>query len=161
MTQMTRRTFMTHIASAVGVSVLGGVGFPSIARAARGRVVVIGGGFGGATCAKYLRRADPGIEVTLIEKNKTFITCPFSNAVLGGVRSLDSISHSYDKLASQHGIHVVHDTATAIDVAGKKVTLQNGGSQEYDRLVVSPGIDFKWGDLEGYDEAASQGMPHA
>ncbi|ETX03991.1 NAD(P)/FAD-dependent oxidoreductase [Candidatus Entotheonella palauensis] len=161
MTQMTRRTFMTRLASAAGVSVLGAVNFPSIAKAATGRVVVIGGGFGGATCAKYLRRADATLEVTLIESNKTFITCPFSNAVLGGVRSLDTISHGYGKLASRHGINVIHDTATAIDPAAKKVSLQGSGSREYDRLVVSPGIDIKWGALEGYDEAASQAMPHA
>ncbi len=162
MTQMTRRTFTTRLASAAGVaSVLGGLGFPSIAKAAKGRVIVIGGGFGGATCAKYLRRADAALDVTLIETNQTFITCPFSNAVLGGVRSLDTISHGYDKLAGRHGINVIHDTATAIDPAAKKVTLQGGGTQAYDRLVVSPGIALQWGALEGYDEAASDAMPHA
>ena len=161
MTQMTRRAF-TRLASATGVaSVLGSLGFPSVAKAAKGRVVVIGGGFGGATCAKYLRRADPDLEVTLIEKNTQFITCPFSNAVLGGVRNLDSITHDYAKLGSMHGIRVIHDTATAIDPASKKVRLQNGGTHDYDRLVVSPGIDLKWGALEGYDESASEAMPHA
>ncbi len=162
MTQMTRRAFMTRLAGAASVvPVLGGLGFPTIAKAAGGRVVVIGGGFGGATCAKYLRRADASLDVTLIEKDKMFITCPFSNAVLGGVRTLDSISHSYGELASRYGVNVIHDTATAIDPTAKKVTLQGGGSQAYDRLVVSPGINLKWGALEGYDEAASQAMPHA
>ncbi len=161
MTQMTRRTF-TRLAGATGLaSVFGGMSFPSVARAAAGRVIVIGGGFGGATCAKYVRRADPTLDVTLIEKETKFVTCPFSNAVLGGVRSLETITHGYGMLASTHGIKVIHDTATAIDPAARKVTLGGGGTREYDRLVVSPGIDLKWGALEGYDEAASQVMPHA
>ena len=145
MTQMTRRSFMTRLAGGAAGPVLAGLGFPAIAKAAQGRVVVIGGGFGGATCPKYLRRANADLDVTLIERDKTFVTCPFSNAVLGGVRSLDSISHGYDKLASQHGVKVIHDTATAIDPAAKKVTLQGGGAQEYDRLVGVAWRRFKMG----------------
>jgi sulfide dehydrogenase [flavocytochrome c] flavoprotein subunit len=89
------------------------------------------------------------------------VTCPFSNYVLGGFRTLDSITHSYDTLAAKHGVNVVHDTVTAIDAAGKKVTLAGGKTLTYDKLVLSPGIDFKWGAIPGYDEPASEKMPHA
>ena len=161
MVAITRRNVLKLAGGAGAVSVLGALGFPSIAKAASGRVVVIGGGFGGATCAKYLRRADPGIEVTLVERNTQFATCPFSNAVLGGMRNLDSITHSYDHLRQRHGVNVVHDAVTAIDPAQRKVTMQSGSALSYDRLVVSPGIDLLWGAIEGYDQAASQIMPHA
>ena len=123
-----------------------------------GHVVVVGGGFGGATAAKYLRRA--GVDVTLIEKNPTFATCPFSNTVLGGINEIDSITHGYDGLAG-HGVQVVQDTVTRINATNKSVSLQGGTAVSYDRLVLSPGIDFKWGEIEGYDEAAATTMPHA
>ncbi|MEK7206332.1 MAG: FCSD flavin-binding domain-containing protein [Pseudomonadota bacterium] len=163
MSKISRRDFL-KIASAA--SAAGVLGHASLARAAEGgkgsaRVVVVGGGFGGATCAKYLRRLDPGISVTLVEPNAKYITCPFSNLVLGGLRTMDSITQSYDALRKKHGVNVMHDTVTAIDAAGKKVTLKSGKSLSYDRLVVSPGIDFKWGAIEGYDEKAADVMPHA
>src|SRR3989344_3896162 len=163
MSKITRRDFLKIAGAASAAGVLG---YASTARAAEGgkgsaRVVVIGGGFGGATCAKYLRRLDPGVAVTLVEPSTKFITCPFSNLVLGGLRTMDSITQGYDALRKKHGVNVVHDTVTAIDAAGKKVTLKSGKSLSYDRLVVSPGIDFKWGAIEGYDEKASNVMPHA
>lgn len=161
MISITRRHFLTLAGGAGAVSALGVVGFSSVAKAATGRVVVIGGGFGGATCARYLRRADPGIDVTLVERNTQFATCPFSNAVLGGLRDIDSITHGYDQLRNRHGVNVVHDTVTAIDPAQQQVTMQGGSALPYDRLVVSPGIDLLWGAIDGYDEAASQIMPHA
>jgi sulfide dehydrogenase [flavocytochrome c] flavoprotein subunit len=129
---------------------------------ARAHVVVVGGGFGGATCAKYLRRFDPEMEVTLIEPADKYYTCPTSNWYLGGVkRSVDELAQSFGTLQSRHGVKVVHDTVTAIDPANRKLALQGGQSVSYDRLVLSPGIDFKWGAIEGYDEAASEFMPHA
>ena len=161
MTPITRRRFIQLIGSAGAFSAVGVVGFPALSRAATGRVVMIGGGFGGATCAKYLRRADPGIEVTLVERNPHFMTCPFSNTVLGGLNDMDFITHGYDQLSSRHGVTVIHDTANGIDPAQRKVSLQNGDDLSYDRLVVSPGIQLLWGALEGYDEQASQVMPHA
>jgi sulfide dehydrogenase [flavocytochrome c] flavoprotein subunit len=124
-------------------------------------VVVVGGGFGGATCAKYLKRADRNIQVTLVEPSTKFITCPFSNYVIAGTQTIESITHTYGALRTKHGINVVHDTVTAIDPAGKKVTLKSGKTLPYDRLVVSPGIDFKWNAIKGYSEAASSVMPHA
>ena len=125
------------------------------------RVVVVGGGFGGATCAKYLRRADPSLEVTLIEPHRRFVTCPFSNAVLVGLRELASVTHTYDGLRQHYGVHLVHATATGLDPMRHQVTLDDGSALTYDRLVLSPGVDMQWGALEGYDVAASERFPHA
>ena len=136
MMPVTRRRFTQLIGSAGAFSAAGVSGFPALGRAATGRVVVVGGGFGGATCAKYLRRTDPRIEVILVERNPRFMTCPFSNTVLGGLNGMDFITHGYDRLSSRHGVTVVHDTASGIDPAQRKVALQNGGDLSYERLVV-------------------------
>jgi sulfide dehydrogenase [flavocytochrome c] flavoprotein subunit len=125
------------------------------------RVVVVGGGFGGATCAKYIRRADPGIEVTLVTPHRQFITCPFSNAVLAGLREMASVTHHHDGLRQRHGVRIVYATATAIDPTARRVTLGDGSTLPYDRLVLSPGIALRWGAIEGYDAAASEVFPHA
>ncbi len=160
MSQVTRRKFVQMTAAA---SALGTLGWPFSTLAAKGkaRVVIIGGGYGGAVCAKYIRRMSADIEVTLVEQHKQFVTCPFSNTVLGGLRRIEQITHSYDKLKSKYGIEVIHDLAVDIDAAGKQVVLKGGKKLAYDKLVVSPGIDFRWNDIEGYDEAASEIMPHA
>jgi len=113
-----------------------------------GHVIVIGGGFGGATCAKYLNRFDPNLMITLIEVGKNFTTCPFSNAVLGGMRDIKSITHGY-AAQMKRGIHVVHARVTQVDAIAKKIMLDNGKQLSYDRLVMSPGIDFKWDKVEG------------
>ena len=125
------------------------------------RVVVVGGGFGGATCAKYLRHADPSLDVTLVEPHRQFVTCPFSNAVLVGLRDLASVTHTYDGLRQRYGVRLVHTTATALDPVGHRVTLDDGRTLTYDRLVLSPGVEMQWGALEGYDVAASERFPHA
>lgn len=125
------------------------------------KVVIIGGGFGGATCAKYLRVYDSGIDVTLVEQNATYTTCPGSNWVIGGMRKMEDLSQNYNALRNKHGVKVVHDRVTAIDADKRTVTLAGGRTLSYDRLVVSPGIDFRWNAIEGYDEAASQVIPHA
>jgi len=162
MNTFSRRQFLKLTGGLSAVSALGAFGYSSSAQAGKGaKVVVVGGGFGGATCAKYLRRGDPSLAVTLIEPSTRFITCPFSNYYLGGFRSMESITHDYDKLSKKHGVAVVQDTVTAIDPAGRKVTLKSGKTLPYDRLVVSPGIDFKWNAIEGYSEAAVEVMPHA
>jgi sulfide dehydrogenase [flavocytochrome c] flavoprotein chain len=160
MSDYSRRDFIKLVGAASAVSTLGWPVVGSAAKA-RGHVVVIGGGFGGATCAKYLRRFDPGVQVTLIERDRNFVTCPFSNAVLGGLYDMKFITHSYDKLRTHYGVRVIHDSAVAIDPAGHKVKLAGGKSLRYNHLVVSPGIDFQWGAIKGYDEAASRAMPHA
>lgn len=159
MTNLTRRHFIKILSVA---SAVGSFGLPATTFAqAGGRVVVIGGGFGGATCAKYIRRYGSGIGVSLIEPNAKYVTCPFSNTVLAGINGMDFITHDYGKLRDTHGVNVVHDMATAIDPVGKTVSTKGGETLPYDRLVVSPGIDFRWGQIEGYDEAASEIMPHA
>ena len=156
MSRITRRDFI-KLAGGLGVSTVGILG----CRASRARVVVVGGGFAGATCAKYLRRSDPAITVTLVEQNPKYVTCPFSNAVIGGLQDMDSITHRYDGLSGRYGVDVIHDIVTKIDVPANKVRLKNGHTLKYDRLVVAAGIDFKWGAIEGYDETAVELMPHA
>lgn len=134
---------------------------PSILRAqSAGRIVVVGGGFGGAACARALKRADARLQVTLIEPDKTYISCPFSNEVIAGLRVIEAQQFGYDKLAAA-GLTVVAQAATAIDAQKRRVTTGDGAAFGYDRLVLSPGIDFHFDALPGYDEAASETMPHA
>jgi sulfide dehydrogenase [flavocytochrome c] flavoprotein subunit len=133
---------------------------PSVVRGeAAARVVVIGGGFGGATAAKYLKQWAPAAQITLIEPADRFVTCPYSNLVLGGLRKMSAITHSYRKLSRR--VQLVHDSAAAIDASARTVRLQGGSTIAYDRLIVSPGIDLRWGAIAGYDEAAAEKMPHA
>jgi sulfide dehydrogenase [flavocytochrome c] flavoprotein subunit len=136
------------------------IGTPYLAFGATKKVVVVGGGTGGATAAKYLRMADPSIEVTLIEANEHYYTCYMSNEVLGGDRSIDSIKFGYTGLG-KHGVKVVHDVVTGIDAGAKVVKTQGGGTFNYDRCIVAPGIDFKWETIEGYDAKVAEEIPHA
>ncbi len=165
MTTLSRRRFIRLLGAAGSVTALGSLGLTlggcSGKSEAGPRVLVVGGGFGGATCAKYLRRFNPSIQVTLVERDARFVTCPFSNAVLSGLQDMNSIEHSYDALRTQYGVNVRQAQVTAIDPVGNRVTLKNGDKLEYDRLVVSPGIDFRWDDIEGLDEATSDTIPHA
>jgi sulfide dehydrogenase [flavocytochrome c] flavoprotein chain len=134
---------------------------PFIARAqAVPRLVVIGGGFGGATAARFLRRANPPPDVILLEPNPTFTACPFSNEVIAGLRDIAAQRFDYRAFAAD-GVRVVQQAATAVDASNRSVTLADGSVLRYDRLVLSPGIDIAWGALPGYDEAAAQRMPHA
>ncbi|MBM3488004.1 MAG: cytochrome C [Alphaproteobacteria bacterium] len=160
MKTISRRNFNRFLAGTGALAASGGLAMPAIAQA-RPRVVVIGGGFGGASTARYLRLLDANIDVTLVETSREFITCPFSNLVLGGMMEMKAITHGYDALRTKHGINVVHDTATAIDHAQKSVRLQGGSTLAYDRLVVSPGIDIRWNAIQRYDAAAAEKMPHA
>jgi sulfide dehydrogenase [flavocytochrome c] flavoprotein subunit len=145
----------------VGAACLTGYSLGPAAGSAAGRVVVIGGGVGGATVAKYVALMARTLDVVLVEPKRRYTTCFFSNLYLAGLRSLESLTHGYDALEQRYGITVVHDVASAVDAAAKTVTLQGGGKLAYDRLVVAPGIDFRSGAIEGYDEAAMQVMPHA
>ncbi len=134
---------------------------PSIARAqATARVIVIGGGFGGAACARTLKRIDEKLEVTLVEPNKTFTACPFSNKVIAGLRDIGAQQFGYDKIASE-GVHVIAQGAEKFDAQARSITLTDGSTLAYDRLVLAPGIDLRFDVLPGYDEATSQKMPHA
>jgi sulfide dehydrogenase [flavocytochrome c] flavoprotein chain len=133
---------------------------PAIAQA-KPRVVVVGGGPGGATVAKYVARDSQGaINVTLVEPAKQFVTCFHSNLYLGDFRPYDSITHSYTGLA-KYGVNLVHEAAAAINKDAKTVRLASGVTLPYDRLVVAPGIDIKFDSVPGYSEAASEVMPHA
>ena len=155
---ISRRDFIKLSAAA---SAAGFVGFPMIGRsAASKRVVVVGGGTGGATAAKYLKVFDPSIEVTLIEPNQHYYTCYFSNEVLSGDRTLDSLKVGYDGLIKR-GIKVVQKAATGIDAAGKKVTVDGGETFAFDACVVSPGVELKYEAIKGYSAEAAEKMPHA
>ncbi len=123
------------------------------------KVVVIGGGAGGATAARYLAKGD--LDVTLIEDSKKYTTCFYSNLYLGDVRTFDSITHGYEKLASDFGVNVVNGFAMEIDRAGQMVKLKDGSSVAYDKLVVAPGIDLVYDSVPGYSEEAAQIAPHA
>jgi NADPH-dependent 2,4-dienoyl-CoA reductase/sulfur reductase-like enzyme len=122
------------------------------------RVVVIGGGWGGATAAKYVRLSDPSIDVVMIEPNSRFVSCPFSNLVLSGVRSIGSLTFGYNKLR-EYGVKIVHDSATAIEPDSRRVRVGRG-YLEYDRLIVAPGVDFQTEQVEGL-AAAGDRVLHA
>ena len=157
MSKINRRNFIKIAGGAAAVSA---IGFPAIAAAGgKKQVVIVGGGTAGATAAKYIRRADDSVEVTLIEPNEHYYTCYLSNEVLGGNRKLESLKFGYDGLR-KHGVTVVQDTVIAIDAAGRKVTTKGGKSFSYDRCIVAPGISFR-NNIEGYDEAAAEKFPHA
>jgi NADPH-dependent 2,4-dienoyl-CoA reductase/sulfur reductase-like enzyme len=129
---------------------------------AKPKVVVVGGGAGGATAARYIAKDSKGaLGVTLVEPSKQFVTCFHSNVYLGGFRSRESITHSYDKLASANGITLAHDMAAGIDREKKVVKLAGGSTLAYDRLVLSPGIDLKYDSVAGWGQEHEEAMPHA
>ena len=147
----------------LGVAATAGAAlFPARASAqsTAARVVVVGGGFAGASCARALRQADPRIAVTLVEPSPTFTACPFSNAVIAGLRELRAQQFTYERVAAD-GIVIARTTATAVDAQARSVTLADGTRLSYDRLVLAPGIEIRWGALPGYDQAAAAQMPHA
>ena len=152
-----RRTFLKTLVAGAAVGILG---FPMLGKAANQRIVVIGGGTGGATVAKYLRRLDNTLDVTLIEKNAIYTTCYMSNEVLSGDRTLESLQFNYDGLKA-HGVKIVTDEVTGIDYDAGLVLTKAGISYPYDRCVVSPGIDFRYDQIAGYSEADIETVPHA
>jgi sulfide dehydrogenase [flavocytochrome c] flavoprotein chain len=163
MARVTRRDFLR--ASATGAGVLAVAGLPGCAMVGGGtapssgrRVVVVGGGFAGATAAKYVRLADPTIEVVLLEPSRQFISCPFSNLVLSGVRDIGSLTFGYSGLRD-HGVKVRHEAATAIEPDAKRVRIGDG-TLTYDRLIVAPGVDFQTEQVEGL-AAAGDKVLHA
>jgi sulfide dehydrogenase [flavocytochrome c] flavoprotein subunit len=159
MSQINRRNFIKSLAAASSASVLT---IPNSAHAglAKARVVVVGGGFGGATAAKYVKMMDPAIEVTLIERNTQYTSCPLSNEVISGERDIKTLQVGYDGV-KKRGVNVVHDEVTGVDPAKKSVKTKSGKTYDYDALVLSPGIDFNYAGVEGYSEAAAEIMPHA
>jgi sulfide dehydrogenase [flavocytochrome c] flavoprotein subunit len=159
MSEITRRDFLKASLATAGAASLG---FPALLQAGppKARVVVGGGGYGGAIVAKYILMADPEIRVTLIEKDPLYISCPLSNEVLGGERGLDSLTFNYRGL-TRRGVAVVQDEVTEIDAAGKYVRGASGNRYNYDKLVVSPGVDFHFDRIEGMSAAAAESIPHA
>lgn len=159
---LSRRAFIKTVGAGSALGLLAAAGCAMQPGAgSKARVVVVGGGPGGATCAKYLRRFDPGIAVTLIEPNADYVTCFGSNWVLGGLEKMDAITQTYASLRDRYGVEIVQDRVTAIDPTGHRVTLAGGGTLDYDRLVVSPGIDFRWDTIEGLDASTVGVVPHA
>jgi NADPH-dependent 2,4-dienoyl-CoA reductase/sulfur reductase-like enzyme len=133
---------------------------PALAQNVGGRVVVVGGGFAGATCARMLKRLDPRSAVTLVEANQTFTACPFSNEVIAGLRDIKAQQFDYKKIADDK-VTVSFESASAVDPQARMVTLSGGTRLPYDRLVLAPGIDLRWDGVPGYTEAAAERMPHA
>jgi sulfide dehydrogenase [flavocytochrome c] flavoprotein subunit len=164
-----RRSFIKLLGSASGVALTGCAGGPSVSSGSAGeimaksgrRVVVVGGGYGGTIAAKYVRMLDSSIEVVLIERNREYVSCPFSNYYIGGLmKDLSPLTISYDKLAANHGIKMVYADVTAIDPAARTV-VTSAGTLQYDRLIMSPGVDFRTEEIEGYDAQTPQVIPHA
>ena len=151
----TRREFLRGSAAMASASLLP---MPAIAQATP-KVVVVGGGFGGTSVARTLKATNPKLDVTLVESSPTFTACPFSNAVIGGLRDLKAQQFGYDKVRGS-GVNVVIGTASGVDASGRTVRVGDR-SLSYDRLVLSPGIDIRWDALPGYNEAAAAKMPHA
>ena len=153
-----RRTFLK---GAAALSAAGLPAIPGLLRAApKAQVVVIGGGYGGTIAAKYLKRADPAIRVTLIEQNPVYVSCPLSNEVLGGERDLDSLTFDYRGL-TRRGVNVMQDEILEVDPEQHFVRGRSGNRYNYDRLVVSPGVDFRWDVIDGMSAEAAGRIPHA
>jgi NADPH-dependent 2,4-dienoyl-CoA reductase/sulfur reductase-like enzyme len=160
---MQRREFLRAAAAAAGATMLPGCA--TVGGGPGGKVVVVGGGYGGATAAKYLRMWSGGsVDVTLIETRESFISCPLSNLVLGGSKTIADVTMSYDTLAKRWGVNVVRDTATGVDVDKRVVTTAGGKSFAYDRLVLSPGIEFMFAAIPSYRADPGRAVeiaPHA
>jgi sulfide dehydrogenase [flavocytochrome c] flavoprotein chain len=157
---MRRRRFLQLTSGAAGSGLLRLACAAPAVKKHKASVVVVGGGFAGATCALSLRRLDPSIDVTLIDPQQRYLTCPMSNSVLVGLRDMESISVERCGLA-QAGVRQVRDQACEVDTQRRHVRLAGGGGLPYDRLVMAPGIRFLWNKPQGYDEAATLRMPHA
>lgn len=159
-----RRDFLKLSVAGIAVGAFPGLAFASseIMKKKGQRVVIVGGGFGGATAAKYLRMWSKNkIEVVLVERNAQFISCPMSNTVLGGTRTINDLTHGYDTLKKKYGVKLVQGEVTAIDTEKQAVMLAQG-HLKYDRLIVAPGVDFMFDQIEGMNAAvAEESIPHA
>jgi sulfide dehydrogenase [flavocytochrome c] flavoprotein subunit len=157
---MNRRSFNTLLVGSAALSLAACSGVSGFRTTAdKKRVVVVGGGFGGATAAKYIKKFSPLTEVVLIEQNQEYFTCPFGNAVIGGLKDIEYIRHTYDKLQSKYGVIVIHEKVKKVDGANHQVILETGEKISYTKAVVSPGIDFKY--EKGYVEGSELHSPHA
>ena len=159
----TRREFIAAGAAAIGAAALPA---PALAQgevmpAGGRRVVVVGGGWGGCTAAKYIRLEDPAIEVVLVEPEAAFRSCPLSNWVVAGLREMSDLTFGYSALARRHGVKVLRGRAVGVDAAAREVALEEGGLLRYDRLVLSPGITLRRGDIDGLKDAPADAFPAA
>ena len=159
MSKFSRRNFI-KAGAALGATSFAAGFTPFAIGGATKKVVVVGGGIGGATAAKYIKMADPSIDVTIIEANKDYYTCFFSNEVLSGERKLDSLKVGYSGL-DKRGINLVYGWVDKIDAKNQVVKVKGGKSYKYDRCIVSPGVDFKWDTIEGLDASVAETTPHA
>ena len=159
MTRLSRRRLMQGLGAMTASPLLSSFPLPAYAQGAA-RIVVIGGGAGGATLAKYVKTGAPNANVTLVERSPRYTSCFYSNLYIGGFRTIESLTHSYDRLKST-GVNFVQDVAVDIDSNARVVTMMSGTRISYDKLVLSPGIDIDLGAIEGYSEEATQIMPHA
>lgn len=160
--KLSRRDFSKLLLTCAAGSTFGMIAPSRTAFAASNHVVIIGGGFGGATAAKYLRKLDPSLSITLVEPKTVFQTCPVSNWVITGLKTMPDITQSYSALRNRYRVNVLTDTAVAIHPSAATVKLQSGKTLHYDRLIVSPGIDFRWEAINGYSKnVAEKSMPHA
>ena len=151
--KLNRREFVKWMAASTGAASVAGCA--GMGGSSAGRVVVIGGGYGGATAARYIRLWAPDIEVTLVERNDTFVSCPISNLVLGGNTQMGNITMAYDGLKAR-GVRIVRGEAVAVDASAKQVRLADGSSLAYDRIIVSPGIDFIYDQIPGLKSTEAQ-----
>src|SRR5262249_27088150 len=133
---------------------------PALAQGAGPKVVVVGGGFAGASAARFVKKYDPRVSVTLVEANQTFTACPFSNGILAGLRDLAAQQVKYDRVAAD-GVVLAFGTADEVDTQARTVSVSNGPKLPYDRLVMAPGVDLRFDALPGYDARAADIMPHA
>ena len=154
---MQRRQFIQTSALGSAAGVMGLTGCATLGGGSGPKVVVVGGGYGGATAAKYVRMwSDYGIQVTLVEPNASFVSCPISNLVIGGSKTMADITSPYDNLTRRHGVTVVQDSVTSIDPQARKVKLASGGELAYDRLILSPGVDLMSDNLPGLMKPGAQ-----
>lgn len=160
MAGLSRRRFLQGVAG-ISVGVLSGCGGLPLRSGAKAHLVVVGGGFGGATAAKYLRLLDANIQVTLIEPKAKYITCPGSNWLFAGLTRLDQLTVDYQALQDRYGVKLLVDRVSSLDAAQRRLRLASGQNITYDRLIMSPGIDFRWDAIAGYDQAATEQFPHA
>jgi len=152
---LTRRDFVKWLSASAALS--GSIGCATATKSRNvGRVVVIGGGYAGATAAKYVRMWGPDIEVTLVERDAEFVSCPLSNRVLAGVIQLKVLTRDYGKLQAKYGVKLIRDEATAIDPVAQEVRLGKGGPLKYDRLIVAPGVEILYNEVPGLDSPQAQ-----
>ena len=151
---LSRRRFLKQLAAGAVAGATAGVRRPAFAAGAR--VVVVGGGFGGATAAKYIRMWAPEVQVTLVERNREFISCPLSNRVLAGQVELVDLTRGYGALSSKYSVEVVYDEAVAIDPDKRELSLEGGDVLPYDRLILSPGLDLLFDEIPGLREPAAR-----